>query len=879
MKARWGMALVALAIVGCSSDPAPTPTDAGQDVARDTGTDVSGDTARQDTGTPPSDMGTPPADTGTPPADTGTPPTDTGTPPTDTGTPPADTDTPPADTGTPPADTGTPPADTGTPPMDTGTPPADTGTPPTDTGTPPTDTGAPPTDTGAPPTDVPATCTPTVTVVTTLTLPATGTITRTGTTAGSGSMATQSCVSAADGPEAYYLLNITSRTGVALDTNGSTFDTVLSVLDGCSTTSPSLACDDDSGEYTRSSLRAALNPGRYLVALDGIRSGAGAYTLHASTYTPVANETCATAAPLTPGTPITNIDPTTGSVINRACAPGEAPQLFYALAIPAGQRATITAHRSDRTGTVRLRVMDSCAATTCIANASGSTTDAVASAVNTGATTRTVIVTVASTSTDNPVTVDLSATLGPIPAGVVCESAPTLTPGTPITGIDTFPAATVSAACMPGEGPQRFYRLTVPGGQRATVTAHRTSATGTVRLRALASCAATTCVDEASGSTTDPSIVVYNTGATRDYIASVASTVAGTPVTVDLSASLAPFAANGRCATPTTLTPGATAMGQDLALGAPANIGCTTVYDGPQLFYAVTIPAGRIATVTATPLGAWSPQLHAYPSCATTACIGTTEVSVDGRPVAIRVPNLTTGPITVIVSVARFAATSLGGFSIAASLTSAPFTVLPAACDDLTTVGTSLTPSGGWTDNVATEPMPLPAGFAFFFGGTITQYTVSSNGFAQLWPASVGAVAADELNAQIPNVAPPNSFVAPFWDDLDVSTAAGVRSGVYTAVFGTAPNRRFVIEWRDWAFHVDRAATRLRFQAKLFETTHMIEVHYCRMDGSSTSGADATGGGATVGVENATGTGGWDVGYNAAGVVGTTYAYRFASVL
>ena len=67
-------------------------------------------------------------------------------------------------------------------------------------------------------------------------------------------------------------------------------------------------------------------------------------------------------------------------------------------------------------------------------------------------------------------------------------------------------------------------------------------------------------------------------------------------------------------------------------------------------------------------------------------------------------------------------------------------------------------------------------------------------------------------NTAIPNAAPPNAAVYGFWDDLVVDGS----SSVVTATHGTAPNRRFVVEWRNVAILGD-TQRRLSFQAVLYE--------------------------------------------------------------
>ncbi len=88
-----------------------------------------------------------------------------------------------------------------------------------------------------------------------------------------------------------------------------------------------------------------------------------------------------------------------------------------------------------------------------------------------------------------------------------------------------------------------------------------------------------------------------------------------------------------------------------------------------------------------------------------------------------------------------------------------------------------------------------------------------------------------------------NAAVYPFWDDLVVDSSSSVR----TAVLGTAPNRQFVVEWRNVRFFND--AARVSFEVVLFENGD-IAVAWKDIDAA----AIEQGGSATVGIENAAGT-------------------------
>jgi hypothetical protein len=129
--------------------------------------------------------------------------------------------------------------------------------------------------------------------------------------------------------------------------------------------------------------------------------------------------------------------------------------------------------------------------------------------------------------------------------------------------------------------------------------------------------------------------------------------------------------------------------------------------------------------------------------------------------------------------------------------------------------------------------VPLP--FAFpFYGATYRTVTVSTNG-------SLNVTGADTppSNVPVPDESPPDGAVHAFWDDLVVDGASSVRTGPT----GTAPDRRFVVEWRDVAFYGVPGA-RVTVQAVLFEDGE-IEVSYRGLG----EGPIERGSGATVGLE------------------------------
>jgi|GEM_PF-6964124 Calx-beta domain. len=100
-------------------------------------------------------------------------------------------------------------------------------------------------------------------------------------------------------------------------------------------------------------------------------------------------------------------------------------------------------------------------------------------------------------------------------------------------------------------------------------------------------------------------------------------------------------------------------------------------------------------------------------------------------------------------------------------------------------------------------------------------------------------------NTSLPEPGAPNAALYPLWDDLDVDSL----SSVVTGTFGTAPQRRFVVEWRNVAFLAD-VGHRVSVQAVLYEDPNQpVRFQYRDVDQSSLESGQS----ATVGIENSTG--------------------------
>ena len=132
----------------------------------------------------------------------------------------------------------------------------------------------------------------------------------------------------------------------------------------------------------------------------------------------------------------------------------------------------------------------------------------------------------------------------------------------------------------------------------------------------------------------------------------------------------------------------------------------------------------------------------------------------------------------------------------------------------------------------------LPIGFTFnFFGTNYTNFVISSNGFISFDLTAVNGCCSGQL---LPDAFEPNNLIALAWNDLN--PASGGTIG-YTTI-GSAPNRILIVNYSNVP-HFGGTGT-ITAQAKLFESTNVIEIHSTN---NVTDGTEQT-----LGLENAPGT-------------------------
>jgi hypothetical protein len=169
-----------------------------------------------------------------------------------------------------------------------------------------------------------------------------------------------------------------------------------------------------------------------------------------------------------------------------------------------------------------------------------------------------------------------------------------------------------------------------------------------------------------------------------------------------------------------------------------------------------------------------------------------------------------------------------------------------------TAFGGSYIPISGGTEVVSIEDddvfsSPISIGFNFVFNSvTYTQVVASSNGWLSFNTGVTSSALTNNLSGSATTIRP---LLAPLWDDLDGFDGPGF---AYYQVSGSAPNRIFTFEWRNWEWQYAANVPVISFQVKLYETTNIIQFIYRNETGTISSSPSASIGiaGATTGSGN-----------------------------
>ena len=144
------------------------------------------------------------------------------------------------------------------------------------------------------------------------------------------------------------------------------------------------------------------------------------------------------------------------------------------------------------------------------------------------------------------------------------------------------------------------------------------------------------------------------------------------------------------------------------------------------------------------------------------------------------------------------------------------------------------------TSGVGTIELPFPF---TFYGFTYTQAHVCANGFVEfVGPETTNC---SSVNVAIPTTGRPNGQIASFWDDLVIDASASIRADAR----GSAPNRRFVIEFRNAHIGPSDTTRRVDFNIVLHENGQILTQYRNIADDGRERGNSAT-----LGIENHIGT-------------------------
>ncbi|UCF07515.1 MAG: PKD domain-containing protein, partial [Thermoplasmata archaeon] len=143
----------------------------------------------------------------------------------------------------------------------------------------------------------------------------------------------------------------------------------------------------------------------------------------------------------------------------------------------------------------------------------------------------------------------------------------------------------------------------------------------------------------------------------------------------------------------------------------------------------------------------------------------------------------------------------------------------------------------------------FPLDFMFeFYGTSYTDIYIHTNGYVSFINKP-----SEFINDPIPTTEEPNNIIAPYWDDLQGGE-------IYYQTLGTAPNRYFIVEWKEMKRWRQQSSETITFELILYEGTNFIKFQY--KDVNFGNPKWDSGAWATVGFENQTGEIGLQYSYN-----------------
>jgi hypothetical protein len=473
------------------------------------------------------------------------------------------------------------------------------------------------------------------------------------------------CRSGARGGVIYYSVALQPFEKVTVTASpASMVDAVVRLLDGCAATSCLTFADETLEGLNETAGYSNLSPSAktIIIAVSSYNDFApGAIGLDVKVEQLPPNASCTAATVVAHGTQLANqnaalaIDSATGAC--RSAAAGKV--LYYSATVPPAQQLRATVQATTAWDPV-IRVLPACKATTCLADADGSSGQNESIFwQNNKPNAQTVLLAVGSASGTTTGMFNLAVEVATAESCATAQVVSAL-PAT-LTGQDVI-AGSPGPSCR-GTGFNRYYKVNVPANSvlRAVMTPTSSSFDAAVRL--LESNCPNSCITSVDSGNPE-TLVWLNTGATRDVVVAMGP-YSLTSGVFDATFSVSAAPTNTTCAAATRVTAPAMLTGQDATAGAAAP--CTG--SGPNLFYALNVPANNTLRVVMTPAPSFDAAIRLIDgACPTSACI----TSVDsGNPETLVWKN-TGATRDVVVALGRWGTGTPASFDATFELIAPP---------------------------------------------------------------------------------------------------------------------------------------------------------------------------------------------------------------
>lgn len=409
-------------------------------------------------------------------------------------------------------------------------------------------------------------------------------------------------------------------------------------------------------------------------------AGRGTFDLVTERFDRASNANCATPRLVVNGERLRSENLLRAATVTANCYGGSTnlPELYYRTTIPAGHTLRV---RAAPVGTPRwragVRVMNTCAATTClvVAAEAGLGRAQVAEYTNRAVTPFDVLIAVTAFYPTAGL-LELDVDHVPPPTNAVCSSATPVALGTPVLAQDIARGVSdLSASCLPSvNGPTLFYSTMVPANSVLVATA-RPMGFWDAAVRVLDGCGGS-CLSSADTDFVDrPETARYanTTSAPRSVIVAVSSVRSTLRGTFDLQLNSTPITPAHACSTAQPITDGTVLMNQDASSAIQSASGCNATMAANVLSYTATVPPRTSLVLRVTPTGVpWRPVVRLQPTCGA-ACLLLTSGLTEGAEVTATYTNASASPATVIVTVGAGSYRDFGGsFDLRASFATPP---------------------------------------------------------------------------------------------------------------------------------------------------------------------------------------------------------------